>query len=58
MRQGEGVIYYFAENGNLPIFMADSGKIVHISADFGHSKSDGSGNFNLEDQKTVTGSSG
>ena len=29
---------YFAENGNLPIFMADNGKMVYTSVDFGHKK--------------------
>ena len=24
------------ENGNLPIFISENGKVVHISVDFGH----------------------
>ena len=41
----------FAENGNLPIFMADNVKIVYISADFGLKKSDGNG-YIIEGRKT------
>ena len=43
---------YFADNGNVPIFMADSGKIVYILADFGHKKGDGNRIINLEGQTT------
>ena len=32
--------------------MADNGKIVYISADFGHKKRDGNGYINLEGRKT------
>ena len=42
---------YFAENGNVHIFMADKGKIRYILADLGHKKSDGNGNINLEGWK-------
>ena len=47
-----GDVSYLAENGNLPIFMADNGKIVYISVDFGPNKSDAYVNINLEGQKT------
>ena len=40
------------ENENVPIFMVDNGKIVNISADFGHRKSDGNGNIDLEGWET------
>ena len=43
---------YFAENENLPTLMADNGKIVYISADFGYRESDGNENVNPEVQKT------
>ena len=43
---------YFAENGNLPIFVAGNGKVVYLSVDIGHKKSDGNGNNNLEGRKT------
>ena len=43
---------YFAENRNSPIFIADKGKIVYISSDFGHKKNDGNGIINLQGRKT------
>ena len=48
----KGAGSYFAEIGNWPAFMAKNGNIVHISTDFGHKKSDGNGNINLEGRKT------
>ena len=42
--------YYFAENGNRSIFMAEKGIVAYVSTDFAHINSDGNesrknGNF-------------
>ena len=41
-----------AENGSLPISMADNRKIVSFSTNFGYKKNDGNGNINLEGRRT------
>ena len=52
IRRGQNMGSCLARSGYSPIFMADNGKIMYISADFGHKCSDGSGNVNFKGRTT------